>query len=419
MTDRGTTVRHHPLPAVLSRLQTSLRRALQFYLNGDFVIPGSRRVQLLRPLRLDTCRVPWDIFADSINALDEVNVWGPELRAHRQRLLGPGQVQRFLTFSQAARLLTGLYAILEQLLERVELRPSVDVGVLRPYDARTYRERGLAAVEALAASARRSLAPYIYGFYLHGSLSTLDYTGYSDVDDFIIVKRETALDPAALEGFAAECIKAARFLYEHDPLHHHRHYFATEIDLRWYPPTFLPVEVLEAATAVVGPTILRIATRDSREADRGIFRSYAEGLLRLAAPRASAFNAWYVKTLVSAVLMIPVLYLETRGTYCYKKFSFDMARPAFGPAWDVVDLASEIRRVWRYRPGLTDRIVKTLALDHLANPPLYEHLMRRWARPVPDEIHALLETGRLYAGATTLGETALRLLDAPSLEHVP
>ncbi len=395
----------------LDPFQDGLHDALQAFVNGDFVIPGSQRRSFLRPLRLDDCRVPWDLLKASTNALARLTTVEPDLPASSARLLEDGRRRGWLAVAEAAAVLASLHGVLNRHVNRVQPQAVSTVQVLREYDAGCYRKRGMAAVERLASFVQRTLTPYVYGFYLHGSLSTLDDTGYSDLDDLVIVKREATLSAEALRACAARCIAASRYLYEHDVWQHHRHYVVTEIDLLRYVPAYLPPEVLRFATVIVGPASLALAPRDSGAADRRDLLALARELSRWDQPGAEAHNLWQLKSMLSSVLLLPALYLGACGRHCYKKFSFEAARPAFGPAWSAVELASELRRTWDIRPTLRERLLRRLMLDGLDNPMLLGHVMARWAQPVPAGLRAFLHDRDFYRTAAALGRAAMRLPD--------
>lgn len=398
----------------LAAFQDRLHQSLEFFLNGNFIVSGSRRADLLRPLRLADCRVPWDLLRPAVEALAPLETGlrsAPQPR--RVELSSRGAQQGALAFAEAATLLADLHTCLEHLMPGATDGASQTVEMLRPYDDETYRSRGLGAVRALAACVRDTLKPYVAGFYLHGSLSTLDYTAYSDLDDFVVLKRETVVEAGTLAACAERLIEASRFLYEHDFLGHHRHFVATEIDLAWFPPAFLPPEVWRFATVLTGAPALQVRVRDSTHAHRALLRDTAKGFVRWETSNTRPNNMWHLKSLLSWVFMTPVLYLETQGTYCYKRFSFERARDAFGPAGDVLDLASDLRAEWRYQPTVRDRLLRRLVLRRLHNPVLFEWLMARWARPVPRAVAGRLERARFYARLADLGRTLMVLLDRP------
>ncbi|MDR5708486.1 MAG: ABC transporter ATP-binding protein [Armatimonadota bacterium] len=388
--------------AAVDRFQGALLGALHTLLNGEFVVPASHRRELLRPLDLRASRVPWDVFQPAVVALRELRGGLP----HRVRALAEeGAPHRFLPFERAAQLLCALY---EELDRHLEDGADQDVRVLREFDPGVYRERGMEAVVRLGEHVREALAPYLAGFYLHGSLSTLDYTPYSDLDDFLIVQHQTLLDPEQLMACAERCVEAARFLYEHDPLQHHGHFVLTELDLRRYPPAHLPPEVLPYATAVVGPSALRIRARDGSRS----YRRQAERMARqLARHERASCNVWEFKDLLARVMLLPALYLGAAGEPCYKKFAFERARPHFDGAWRVVEIATELRERWSYRPGVREALLRAVSLRHLRNPVVYRRLIARYAPPLSPELTRFLWRTDFYTEVRRFAMRTLQLLE--------
>lgn len=399
----------------LDSFQDALHQALQHYLNGRFVVSGSRRLGLARPLNLRACRVPWDMLAGSVDATGPADENGvhdrPVLRGEDLGLAEKGRQRGWVSAEEAARLLAGLHTVLKEAGRREDGGRHHEIKVLRRFDPTLYRSRGLRAVEELAEVADRRLGPFAVGVYLHGSLSTLDYTDYSDLDDFVVLREETVLDPDALLRCAEACVAASRLFYEHDPLHHHGHYVVTELDLGRYSTTYLPPEVLEFATVLTGADRLSFAVRDATGAHRAMLRNIGLWLSRWGDGRPEPSNLWWLKYVASLVMLVPVLYLETRGTFCYKKFSFDLARPAFGDAWTAVELASEIRRSWSYRPTGYERALLAVTLRWLRNAPLFEHLMARHAQPVPRSLELMLRERRFVETFRHFGEATVRLAE--------
>jgi ABC-type polysaccharide/polyol phosphate transport system ATPase subunit len=388
--------------AAVNRFQDALLGALHTFLNGEFVVPASHRRELLRPLDLRASRVPWDVFQPAVAALRQLRGALPDpVRA----LAEEGPPRRFVPFERAAQLLSALYAELDPHLEDATER---QVRVLREFDPGVYRERGMEAVVRLGEYVREALAPYLAGFYLHGSLSTLDYTPYSDLDDLLIVQHETLLDPARLAACAERCVEAARFLYEHDPLQHHGHFVLTEPDLRRYPPAHLPHQVLPYATAVVGPSTLRIRVRDGSRAHRRQAERMAKDLAqRDRAPR----NVWEFKDLLARVMLLPALYLAAVGEPCYKKFAFERARPYFDGAWQAVEIATELRGRWSYRPGVREALLRAVSLRRLRNPVVYRWLIARYAPPLPPELTRFLWRTDFYTEVRRFAMRTLQLLE--------
>ncbi|MCS7173067.1 MAG: ABC transporter ATP-binding protein [Armatimonadetes bacterium] len=400
----ATTAAHEQGPAALDRFQQALLGALHAFLNGEFVVPSSRRRELARPVDLRATRVAWDVLQQPVAALRQLQ---GALPGRVRELAEEGASVRFLPFARAAELLAALYRELDRHL-RDGAEPDRKVRVLRAFDPATYRERGLAAVVQLGEYVREELAPHLLGFYLHGSLSTLDYTPYSDLDDLLVVRRETLLDPERLAECARRCVEATRFLYEHDPLQHHGHFVLTELDLHRYPPAHLPSAVLPYTTAVVGPSEFRIRGEDGTEARRWQAEEMAR---RLARPGPPPRNMWELKDLLARVMLLPALYLGALGEPCYKKFAFERARPHFDGAWRAVEIATELRARWSYRPGLREHLLRAVGLGYLRNPVLYRRLVARHAPPIPPKLNRYLALTGFYAEVRRFAARALQRLE--------
>ena len=98
---------------------------------------------------------------------------------------------------------------------------------------------------------------------IHGSMSTMDYTPYSDIDLLAIITRDAAKDPVALLALRKAMRQVCSVLYEYDPLQHHGVFFCTEYELTHYPEAFLPIASLQRARQFGGSCVLNIAPRDS------------------------------------------------------------------------------------------------------------------------------------------------------------
>ncbi len=399
----GAAARRRERSEALDRFQDALLGALHTFLNGEFVVPASHRAELLRPLELRSTRVPWDVLKPALRAFHHLSgVLSGRLRA----LAEQGESSGFVSFHEAVELLSALYRELDARLEGPG-EFGLEVEVPRRFDPAAYRARGLDAVAGLGEYVAESLAPYLVGFYLHGSLSTLDYTAYSDADDLVVVARGTLLDPQRLAECSERCVEAARFLYEHDPLQHHGHFVLTELDLRHYPPAHLPPEVLRHATAVVGPTVLTLRPRDGLRERRQQAAALARQLCHRQRP---AGNVWELKDLLARVMLVPAVYLGALGEPCYKKFSFERARPHFDGSWEAVEVATQLRDRWPYRPGLREETLRAVSLRALRNPDLYRRMAAKYASPLPGEVQRVLARTDFYGAVRRFGARALQLL---------
>ena len=83
------------------------------------------------------------------------------------------------------------------------------------------------------------------GFYLHGSLASMDYIrNWSDLDTFMVIKKETLLEPNQLNELRKRSIQSHKFLYRIDPYQLHGHLLISEFDLNYYPQIYFPSVLL-------------------------------------------------------------------------------------------------------------------------------------------------------------------------------
>jgi hypothetical protein len=213
------------------------------------------------------------------------------------------------------------------------------------------------------------------GFFLHGSVATLDYIpGWSDLDDLIVVSSETVVNPRYLLEFQRRIFQTKRHLYRFDPLQHHGHAFIAEQDLMFFPEAVFPLTLFDNAVCLIGEDVLSIGLRpDHFERRESLLRLIA-GLERM--KHGSLHRAYVLKAYMSALMLLPSLYLQVQGTDCYKKDSFALARPDFGDDWRAVELSTKLREEWSipFRRWLIE------SLGVLPNPnavSLYHYVMMR------------------------------------------
>jgi hypothetical protein len=195
-----------------------------------------------------------------------------------------------------------------------------------------------------------AIEPLLSTVLIHGSLSTLDYTPYSDVDTMIFVDDRVFGSRGLLRTCRKALTQAAAPMFEYDPLQHHRFFISPAVNLRYYPESYLPRAVISEATTLLGHRELEITTRPSR---REVLRS----LWALC----SDFRVWFLsgkhpskpfdlKRYTSRLMILPTLMLEAfHDEYLYKRDSFARARTHFSPdAWQSIEIATRIRDTWQF-----------------------------------------------------------------------
>lgn len=224
----------------------------------------------------------------------------------------------------------------------------VKLDIPQTYERSIYHGVKFNPINRLCEYIKEKLEPYLIGAYIHGSLSTMDYTGYSDLDTLFIIKQEVLEDPNKIKELERLFIKSTRYLYEFDPLQHHGHFFLTESDLKYYDQAILPLSAIRLSTSILGRgNNLTFYVRDSEQESElrftesiKIARRYFKDKSRLQLP-------YYYKGFLSNFMRLPVLFLQLRGEYVLKKDSFEIVRERIPPdLWLCMERVSEIRQNW-------------------------------------------------------------------------
>ncbi|MHC4549332.1 MAG: nucleotidyltransferase family protein [Planctomycetota bacterium] len=225
-------------------------------------------------------------------------------------------------------------------------------------------------------------------FFLHGSFASLDFTGYSDLDTFVLVPRTCAVDPAGLQECRRGLVRTMRALKEFDPLQHHGHFVLTEIDLRGYPDPLFPDVILERTIALAPRTrYLRARSLPAPALAAARFGRLAEGYLANDLGRGLG-NAYRLKSALSVFMLLPALWWQARGRPIDKREALEeVYRMLSPPAVGAFRRAAEIRAVWRYREPTWNRWVRRLWF----NPLLPAALDAAGARPPAPTVRRLVD----------------------------
>jgi len=288
---------------------------------------------------------------------------------------------------------TNIYNLLAQAASRLEIEmvpPSLKLKNKEAIRSKIYKSNGYAAsnlqpINRFQRYVAKKLQPYLVDAYIHGSLSTMDYTGYSDLDTLFIIKNEALKDPQTIRKLERLFIRSSRFLYEFDPLQHHGHFFLLESDLKFYSQAFLPVSAWQSATSLLGKkTELALHLRDAAQESRERFIESVQILRQyLTARRKRLANPYHLKRVLSHFMILPALFLQFQGQYVSKKESFGLARAMVPESiWRPMEKVSAIRQDWdqQFTPAKR-RAVRLIGLWNPLLLPFYAQKMYR-CRPV-------------------------------------
>ena len=185
-------------------------------------------------------------------------------------------------------------------------------------------------------------------FIVHGSLATLDYTLFSDIDTQVFLMDKVFERPEYLDALSQTISSANQILKAFDPLQHHGYFVSTDLDRLWYPEAYLPLNTMANGVALLGNTEQALSRRDSDYENRfslwhtGYF--FRTSYLNQSFPR----TPFDMKRFLSRFSLLPVLYLELfHNCYPYKKDSFSMAADYFdSELWSVFDIIGRVRQNW-------------------------------------------------------------------------
>ena len=208
----------------------------------------------------------------------------------------------------------------------------------------------LAPLSGLKAYANRNLRQYLAGFYLHGSFATKDYVkGWSDADTLAVVSKETIENPERLLELRGKMYYMRDFLYRIDPLQHHGSIVISEYDLDNYCKAYFPVEIFRFSKSFFREDrISKIRIRGCSSESLAKLFWFVNYFRKLNIEKNCSMSSYDAKNLLHCITLFPTVYLNAKGIFTYKKFSFSMAKKDFKKKyWEVIDYAGSIRRNWK------------------------------------------------------------------------
>ncbi|MDO8643198.1 MAG: hypothetical protein Q7R76_06505 [Candidatus Woesearchaeota archaeon] len=188
----------------------------------------------------------------------------------------------------------------------------------------------------------------IAGFFVHGSLATLDYEkNFSDFDSILIIKKNTI--PNELVLLRKKLLRAYALMYAVDPAQHHGIPVLYESELEYYPEHYFPLAVLRDAVPVVpfSSSSSTVFVRDDAEERIARVEKNAAYFSALANKNPRWMSIYTFKLVVAKVLLLPTLFLQAQGTPSLKKDSFHAIQKHLSPDLiHLLDSYSTLRKEW-------------------------------------------------------------------------
>ena len=251
----------------------------------------------------------------------------------------------------------------------------------------------------------------IFGFFVHGSLSTMDYIeNYSDFDTLVIIRKEVINDPEWLIDFGRRLAKSNTFLYLLDPLQHHPHFVITEYDMEAYAEPFFPLELFKYTTELsdIGDSII-FHVRDASVELEYVFRfwmKYFHNPNKCGYRNKSLFS---VKQFIQSIALLPAIYLQLKTKwYTYKKYTHDLAKLDFSTeTWNIVEKTSMVRQLCPFKSYYPYWLRKIIGL--YGHPKLLAYLHRKIDRNNTQQILNILGPDMLKDALELIKEMQERL----------
>jgi len=187
-----------------------------------------------------------------------------------------------------------------------------------------------------------------FDYIIHGSYSDDTYTEASDVDDFIIIKKETF---ESFKNFKKVyyILKMTNLHYQYvDPVQHHGHWIVTEFDLLDYDNSVIPIFVLIKNSFSIGRKItISYSLVENKKID-GIFNMILDELrcesMKLFANKINIFS---LKNLISAVTLLIPLHYQLKGLDLDKKEAIERAKIEFDMGdLELLEWSTQLRNNW-------------------------------------------------------------------------
>lgn len=307
-------------------MQSSLHDVLNSFLNGGFSYKGFALYPLIKDVSAENKKRLY-VIANDLNI----------------RTIGKGHLNS-VNFAAALCEIYKKISFNGRIAKAAEKKPA------RIFDLSQYPKEDmqyLKPIEYIRKVADEKLKKFAAGFYIHGSISTNDYIkGWSDVDTLIILKSSVFEAPKNLLEIRDILYGLRANFCSVDPLQHHGVMVVTEHDLGYYPEVFLPIDALNCSKSLMSDDkTIKFNIRDSKE-EAMLKLNWVMGYFKSLEPR-KAKNSYELKFMLHLAALFPALYLEAKGIYLYKKFTFELAEKDFSEEdWKPIKYAEKTRKEW-------------------------------------------------------------------------
>lgn len=247
---------------------------------------------------------------------------------------------------------------------------------------------------------KKNMFEFLLGAFLHGSLATDEEKRYSDFDALLVFSNKIFEDESLLVEVCLKEIKALRILYDYDPLQHHGFFILTALDLDFYCEEYFPRIIFDYSKSLLADRgkELRLRIRPSDGENIKAFKAMARACREKIKGQKLPRNYYELKSLLSGLMLLPSLYLQTKGMCVFKKHSFRLtARDFPSSTWKAMEKASLIREEWDFSPSPLFQKLKRA----VPNPFFALFWQKKLGKPISENISSHL-TPEFYSGMLEL-----------------
>ncbi len=180
---------------------------------------------------------------------------------------------------------------------------------------------------------------------LHGSFATYDYTEFSDIDLLLILDVKKSDSVLIQKGIG----KILKLTFSFDYTQHHGVFILDKRMFNCYPQWFLPLETFKNMKSFGGDFEISITPYEDVSFSKERFRTFIRGLQNTYESGIYIRNGYNFKHFVSRMLLIPSLFLQSKGINVYKRESFEIFSEMNIDRWGIFDFLSEVRNKWMRR----------------------------------------------------------------------
>ncbi len=169
--------------------------------------------------------------------------------------------------------------------------------------------------------------PY-FDLIILGSYADNSFTLESDIDDFVIIRKETFQSYEIYLFVVKKLDTLSRYFQFVDPLQHHGHWLFFESELEFYNESIMPLVVFEGSVSIgrdinllihVDHSASSIGQKEILKIQLRTVEKYSEELFK------KGLRAFYLKELISSIaLIIPLLY-QVKGIDLSKRNALNSA----------------------------------------------------------------------------------------------